>query len=197
MAKHIFMTNDQVLVDRIRAGDNYALQHLYKKYFPVIKRFITLNSGNEEDAEDIYQETITTAYEKIVHPDFKLSSSLKTFIYSISRYKWLYKLRQKGTGGVSFEDVENYIEDLDFTDDNFQSFDNESIDYDVLLKEALDKIDETCRKLLQHFYYDRFSLDVIAQKLGYNNANTAKAKKNKCMNKAKEIGKKLLEKFEV
>lgn len=197
MAKQIFMTNDQVLVDRIRAGDSNALQYLYNKHFSVIKRFITLNSGDMEDAEDIYQETITDAYEKIMKPDFKLSSSMKTFLYSISRNKWLYKLRQRGTGGVSFEDVENYIEDLDLADDNFQNFDNESVDYDVLLKEALDKMDETCRKLLQHFYYDRFSLDIIAQKLGYNNANTAKAKKNKCMNKAREIGKKLLEKFEV
>ncbi|MCU0393630.1 MAG: sigma-70 family RNA polymerase sigma factor [Thermoflexibacter sp.] len=196
MAKQIFMTNDQVLVDKIREGDNNALQYLYKKYYPVVQRLILQNSGDEEDAQDIYQEAVMVLYEKIKDKDFKLSSSLKTFIYSISRNKWLYKLRQEGTGGISFDDVENFVEDLDVVDDA-QNFDNEHIDYDHLLHEALQKMDDTCRKLLEHFYYHKLSLDIIAQKLGYNNANTAKAKKNKCMNRAREIGKKLLEKFEV
>ncbi len=193
MAKQVFMTNDQTLVDKIREGDGEALRYLYKKYYPVVLRLITQNSGDEQDAEDIYQESLMVLYEKAKDPHFKLSSSLKTYIYSISRNKWLYKLRQEGTGSVSFEEVEDYIE----VADESQSYDNETIDYDELVGEALKRMDETCRKLLEYFYYHKLSLDIVAQKLGYNNANTAKAKKNKCMNRARSIAKELMEKFEV
>ena len=193
MAKQVFMNNDQILVDKIREGDGDALRFLYKKYYPVVLRLITQNSGDEEDAEDIYQEALIVLYEKVKDPNFKLSSSLKTFIYSISRNKWLYKLRQEGTGGVSFEDVEDFFDVID----DSQDFDTENIDYENLVGEALQKMDDTCRKLLEYFYFHKLSLDIIAQKLGYNNANTAKAKKNKCMNRAREIAKKLMEKYEV
>jgi RNA polymerase sigma factor (sigma-70 family) len=193
MAKQVFMNNDQVLVDKIREGDGDALRFLYKKYYPVVLRLITQNSGDEQDAEDIYQEALIVLYEKVKDPNFKLSSSLKTFIYSISRNKWLYKLRQEGTGGVSFEDVEDFF---DVVDDS-QDLDGENIDYENLVGEALQKMDDTCRKLLEYFYFHKLSLDIIAQKLGYNNANTAKAKKNKCMNRARSIAKELLDKYEV
>ncbi len=193
MAKQVFMTNDQTLVDKIREGDGEALRHLYKKYYPVVLRLITQNSGDEQDAEDIYQEALIVLYEKVKDPNFKLSSSLKTFLYSISRNKWLYKLRQEGVGGISFDDVQDYIE----VADEPQDFDSEVIDYDVLVGEALKKMDDTCRKLLEYFYYHKLSLEVIAQKLGYNNANTAKAKKNKCMNKARAIAKELMDKYEL
>jgi RNA polymerase sigma factor (sigma-70 family) len=193
MAKQVFMTNDQTLVDKIREGDGEALRYLYKKYYPVVLRLITQNSGDEQDAEDIYQESLMVLYEKAKDTNFKLSSSLKTYIYSISRNKWLYKLRQEGAGRVSFEEVEDYIE----VAEESQYFDNETIDYDEMVGEALKKMDETCRKLLEYFYYHKLSLDIVAQKLGYNNANTAKAKKNKCMNRARSIAKELMAKFEV
>lgn len=193
MAKQVFMTNDQTLVDKIREGDGEALRHLYKKYYPVVLRLITQNSGDEQDAEDIYQEALIVLYEKVKDPNFKLSSSLKTFLYSISRNKWLYKLRQEGVGGISFDDVQDYIE----VADEPQDFDSEVIDYDEMVGEALKKMDDTCRKLLEYFYYHKLSLEVIAQKLGYNNANTAKAKKNKCMNKARAIAKELMDKYEL
>jgi RNA polymerase sigma factor (sigma-70 family) len=156
-------------------------------------RLITQNSGDEEDAEDIYQEALIVLYEKTKDANFKLSSSLKTFIYSISRNKWLYKLRQEGVGGISFDDVEDFIE----VADESQNFDEEAIDYDNLVGEAMKKIDDTCRKLLEYFYYHKLPLESIAQKLGYNNANTAKAKKNKCMNKARAVAKELMDKYEV
>lgn len=193
MAKQVFMNNDHALVDKIREGDGDALKYLYKKYYPVVLRLITQNSGDEEDAEDIYQEALIVLYEKVKDPQFKLSSSLKTFIYSISRNKWLYKLRQEGVGGVSFDDVEDFID----VADEPQDFDSEPIDYDNLVEEALQKMDETCRKLLEYFYFHKLPLEAIAQKLGYNNANTAKAKKNKCMNRARSIAKELMDKYEV
>ena len=43
------------LAKAIKEGNGEALRHLYKKYYPIILRLITQNSGDEEDAEDIYQ----------------------------------------------------------------------------------------------------------------------------------------------
>ena len=44
------------------------------------------NNGNEDDAKDIFQESIIVLYEKVKAGKFELSSKLKTFIYSVCSF---------------------------------------------------------------------------------------------------------------
>ena len=193
MNKPLYTQNDDLLVKAIKEGDKTALNFLYKKFYTVAQRLVLQNSGDEDDAADLYQEAILILYEKINSSNFNLSCSLKTYIYSICRNKWLYKLRQKaGNTPMRFDDVEDFIELADSTLGTTE----EDLAYDAVLQEALNKIDETCKNLLLLFYYDKLSLEIIAEKLGYNNAKTAKAKKNKCMNRVRAIAQALLDKFD-
>lgn len=77
----------------LQSRDNKAYEILYQFYYPSVKNFITKNSGSEEDAEDIFQETILVLLEKVPKTDFNLTSSLKTYIFAISSNLWLKKLR--------------------------------------------------------------------------------------------------------
>lgn len=60
------------------------------------------------------------------------------------------------------------------------------------LDKVFNSIPEDCQKLLKKFYWDRKPMDEIACMLGLRNADSAKTKKNRCMNKFIEIGKKLV-----
>ena len=49
-----------------------------------------------------------------------------------------------------------------------------------------------CKFLLKKFYWDKSPMSEIACMLGLRNADTAKTKKNRCMNKFNEIAKRLV-----
>jgi RNA polymerase sigma factor (sigma-70 family) len=189
MKKEITFTNETYLIQEIQAGNQKALQYLYKTHYAMIENLIRKNSGSEEDAQEIYQEAMLVVYEKLQKPDFKLSCSLKTYMYSVCRNMWMYQLRKIEQKQTRFSDFEQFIPVDEILTDG------ENPEYESILGEVMLLIDDKCRQLLELFYYHNLSLEIIAERLGYNNSNTAKSKKNKCMDKARDKAKELVEKF--
>ena len=64
---------------------------------------------------------------------------------------------------------------------------------DRFLDRVFDSISDACKTLLKKFYWDHKPMDEIASILSLGNANSAKTKKNRCMNDFKNIAKKLVE----
>ena len=62
----------------------------------------------------------------------------------------------------------------------------------VFLDRVLKSIPEDCRKLLRRFYWDKMPMKDIAATMGLKNENVAKTKKNRCMDKFKDIAKAML-----
>jgi DNA-directed RNA polymerase specialized sigma24 family protein len=61
------------------------------------------------------------------------------------------------------------------------------------LDRVFDSIPDGCKQLLKKFYWDHKPMDEIASILHLGNANSAKTKKNRCMNQFKDIAKKLVD----
>ena len=49
-----------------------------------------------------------------------------------------------------------------------------------LINNCLNELGDTCKRILYYFYYDELSMEDIAEKMGFANADTAKTKKYKC-----------------
>ena len=73
------------------------------------------------------------------------------------------------------------------------SVDEKQKSQDEFLDRVFDSLPSDCKTLLKHFYWGRKPMDQIASVLGMRNADSAKTKKNKCMNKFKDIAAKLIE----
>ena len=86
---------DEAIVEGIKARDNRIIRYVYKEYFPTIKFLITTNSGTDTDAEDVFQDAMIIIYRKVVGDGLILTSSFKTFLYSICRNLWLQRLDKK------------------------------------------------------------------------------------------------------
>jgi RNA polymerase sigma factor (sigma-70 family) len=191
MKKELSFSNEPYLIAQLRAGNQKALAYLYKTHYQMIHHLIRKNNGGDEDAQEIYQEAILVVYEKLQQPNFELSCSLKTFIYSVSRNMWMYQLRKTEQALNKFKDFEQFIPIREEPE-----IDQHTPAYENMLTEVMQFLDTKCRELLELFYYHNLSLDVIAEKLGYNNSNTAKSKKSKCMERAREKARELLDKYE-
>ncbi len=77
--------SDQETFLGLKSKDNQAYEIVYQFYYPSVKNFILKNSGSEEDAKDIFQETIFVLLEKVSKDDFNLKHR-----YYYQRF-WLYK----------------------------------------------------------------------------------------------------------
>lgn len=175
----LFSSEDDI-VRAIKMSENAVFKWIYKKYFPMIQQLILMNSGTEDDAKDIFQIGIILLHEKIKDDAYNKKSSLKTFFYSICRNQWLKKLQQsKFTDRIN--DTHEYSE-LAVSDANDDDFIQLSEMQDVLLKQ-FDKLDQNCQKILKLFYYDHVPMSVIAERIGYTNADNAKTQKYRCIQK--------------
>jgi DNA-directed RNA polymerase specialized sigma24 family protein len=97
--------SDEMIVEGLRNKDHEKIRFLYRNYFDSIQRLILKNSGNTEDAEDIFQDALVIVYKKIQDNQLKLSCSFKTYMYAISRNLWLQKLQKKDNKSEELIDI--------------------------------------------------------------------------------------------
>lgn len=165
---------DSEILAKIRQGDEGALDYLYKKNYKMMTKMVINNSGSEDEAKDIYQDALIVFWQKAVSGNLVLSSKISTFIYSICQNLWRKELERKSR--LSSEEKDSAeINDVDR---------HERI---AIINESINKMGETCRKILTYYYFDNLSMNDIAEKLGFANADTAKTKKYKCKKELDEL----------
>lgn len=148
----------------------------------MILQLIVSNSGDEDDAKDIFQEAIIVLYNKVKSGNFELNSKLKTFIYSVCRRLWLKRLNQQKHNGGNVKDFEDYIP----IEDNLEEHDEQDRKFKVMEK-ALGKLGEPCRTIIEDFYMKNKSMQDICDKFGYTNTDNAKNQKYKCLQRLKKL----------
>lgn len=86
---------DPEFINGIKREDKKIESRFYALHYPMVEKMILQNNGSPEDAKDIYQETIISVFFKIKKEALdNMTASLKTFVYSVARNKWLYHLRE-------------------------------------------------------------------------------------------------------
>ena len=87
---------DLEFIEGLKQSDDVVLRALYKKYYNLVLKYVVNNSGDNQAAADVYQDTIIVLYETVQKPHFQLNCQLQTFIYSVAKRLWLKQLRNKG-----------------------------------------------------------------------------------------------------
>jgi len=158
---------DDEIIAQIKKGDESALDFLYKKNYRMMVKMIMKNNGTEEEAKDIYQEALIVVWQKAQTADFVLTSKISTYLYSICQNLWRKELERKNRHTNEQTDRAEYV-DLD-RDERIK-----------IVNQCIDELGETCRKILTYYYFEDLSMQDIAEKMGFANADTAKTKKYKC-----------------
>lgn len=169
------MGNDQILLQLRSGKQKEAVVELYKS-FPSIRHFIRTHGGNDDEAKDIFQEALIIFYKNAMKPEFTLTASVNTYLFSVSKYLWKDELKKKNKT-VNFE--------FDRADESI-SYKNSEEKF-VWLDKIINNLGEKCMEILQLFYYKKQSMEEIAGALGYKNIDTAKTQKYKCIERAKTM----------
>ena len=100
------MTNPTNLVKRIKAKDQDAFSELIDLYGDRVFNLALKILRNSSDAEDVFQETFTTVFEKI--HTFNEQSDLFTWIYRIATNFALMKIRHTKRESITDTDLDYY-----------------------------------------------------------------------------------------
>ncbi len=57
-------TNEEILNGILR-NDNVILQYIYKNFYYKVNLYVKKNSGDNEDANDVFQEAVIVIYRKL------------------------------------------------------------------------------------------------------------------------------------
>jgi len=169
--------NVEEILEGIRRNDAVILQFVYKSFYPYVKFFILSNSGNEYDAQDMFQEAIIIIYKKLTEGELLIKCTFKTYLYSVCRLLWLKQLEKKKNKSEHVIEQENHIE---LSDEIYElSEQNEKLS---LYQTYFAKLGDDCRKVLE-LSLDKVSLKKIAEIMGYKSEKYAKKRKYQCKEK--------------
>ncbi len=158
------------------------LNRLYKTYFPMVLQLVLNNNGNEDDAKDVFQESVIVLYNKVKSGNFELNSKLKTFIYSVCRRLWLKRLNAQSRNVRNIEDFSEFIP----VEDDMEKHEEKDRQFHMM-EEALKQLGEPCKTIIEDYYLQSRSMQEISEKFGYTNADNAKTQKYKCLQRLKKI----------
>ena len=85
-------STDSELIDGLKNNNGTLIRLLYKKFFGIILKFVVTNNGTEQDAKDVYQNSILVLYNNCKKPEFQLNCQLQTYIFSVAKRLWLKQI---------------------------------------------------------------------------------------------------------
>ncbi|MEO8961430.1 MAG: sigma-70 family RNA polymerase sigma factor, partial [Ginsengibacter sp.] len=173
---------EEELLKGLAANNSNAIETIYRENYLAIQAFIIKNSGNPDDARDIFQEAMIVLFEKAKSGSFTLSCQLQTYMYSVSRRLWLKRLQKQNRFSQEIETLHEVVP----VDDEIDTLEKTNRDFN-LMEDALLKVGEPCKSLLEAFYIGKKSMPEIAGSFGYTNADNAKTQKYKCLMRLKKL----------
>ncbi len=141
-------------------------------------------SADTDTFLDVYQDAIIVLYNRVIDGRIEeINSTPEAYLFGVARNLLLKRTIQMKRVTTS-EDVFKFIPDEGETN-LYDSYENEH--NKILLSNALSHLDDSCRKILELFYYHRYKLDAIKERLNYDNTDVVKSRKYQCMKKLKKI----------
>ncbi|HLO91975.1 MAG: RNA polymerase sigma factor [Chloroflexota bacterium] len=174
--------SDEAIIEGLRLRSDYIIKYIYQELFPMILFLVTKNNGSEEDAEDIFQDSLIIVFRKIKANELDLTCSFRTYIYSISRNLWLQKLSKRKQFSREFSDIEVYITMSDYALSEKNQDEQEKF---RLYQQHFLTLGEDCQKVLLLFM-KKTSLKDIAEEMGFKTEKYAKTRKYLCKEELKK-----------
>ncbi|MEL6673035.1 MAG: sigma-70 family RNA polymerase sigma factor [Bacteroidota bacterium] len=165
----------------LRQGDQTILKKIYEAHRkPFIDWAMARFQVKQEEAADVFQDTMVAFYENVVEGKVvELRSQMRTYLFGIGRFMLLARFRERK------KEIEWEEEDWRQVEaDAKQVKADYSIqlnDRQAFLQEAIAALGQPCQQLLVLFYYQRFTTEAIMMEMGYQSTDVVKSQKARCM----------------
>lgn len=168
---------DQRYLVGLVQNDTGIIREIYSRFAEKVKLFICKNSGNVEDAADIFQESLMDIYEQARHKNLHLTCPFEPFFILVCKRKWLNSLKKRSHAPVT-TDPENLS---DIGEDVFAQAEiiEKNEQRSNLFLSEFEKLGEKCREIIKASLAGG-AQEKIAEALGVTYGYLRK-KKSECM----------------
>jgi RNA polymerase sigma factor (sigma-70 family) len=176
------------VIEAIKRGDNKVLEKLYNdNRQPFMVWVYQLYQCTEEDAVEIYQKAYTILYMNVRDGKLtELTSSVKTYLFSIGKNLVREKFRSKHNKTVNLDDVSNTNAVQGQVDsgilDTYQQEHQKNI-----VRELLEEIGDPCRTLLKLMFIEGYSSEAVVHAMDYSDERVVRKRKSLCLKKLREM----------
>jgi RNA polymerase sigma factor (sigma-70 family) len=168
---------DEELIEGLRLRKTSCIDYLYQEFTPVIRHYLLHNSGNQQDVEDLFQDTLIVLYQRCRAESFRLECSLKTYFMSVSKNLWLQRLEAKYRL-LYRSDIEVHEAQGAYTVEE-QEHQAEELEMQRLFYKHIMLLPKECRQLME-LYCLKIPYKEIARMLKYKDEIYVKTRKYSC-----------------
>lgn len=173
---------DKDIVALINQGkDSLAISKIYDSSFSKIKNHVKRNSGNLQDAEDLFQDGITILYRYIKNGKYDSSYDIDAFLFIICKNLWVNKVKKDQKINYTEEAPKGNTQDWEFKDALISQEREKSI------KDIFSILGDRCKELLTLVIYFDYTMKEVADKMAFSNEDSAKTQHYKCKQKLVEL----------
>jgi RNA polymerase sigma factor (sigma-70 family) len=202
---------DKEIIQSFLDNNQRGIREAYYAWRMPFEQSLTRLLPNTDDMDDAYQEAFIRLQQHILTERLtadNIEKSLLAYFKTIGRYVALEIINQRNKGRNrtdedEYTDAIDIKEELELSDDmddepqySDQSFDpNDDMDTqerERIIRSLIEQLGKPCAPLLLGYLWENKSMEMLAQELGYSNADSAKSQKAKCMKKVKTFVKQQL-----
>lgn len=169
------------LIYKVLENDEAFLKALYKEWRVEFKSWFERKYQlNDAESSEIYQDTFLQLFINIREEKVTEIEHPKTYLYGIGKNLMRQRYKKEGKEMLLSEGID-LIDQEDF------DFHRERSEQSSEIMQLLNHFGDPCRTLLLMFYFEKFSHEVIAERMGYKNEQVVKKKKSLCMSDLRRL----------
>lgn len=173
-------TNEAEIVNNIRSGaDKEAILYLYKSVFPLVKRYVRQRAGTQEEAYDVFQDSLLELYQIIINGQFQEKFTVTGYLYRMCTYKWLNK--SKRDQKIEYKEE---LQDINMNETQVPViFDFVNSSNENVLQQYFGEIGNKCVELLTNTIILEHSLEETMHKMDFPSIGSVKMQHKRCKEK--------------
>ncbi len=178
---------DQQILDGLLAdglSERRYTQLFYEQYMDFIYSGIKRHGLSFEDAQDAYSDAVIGTCRQIRQGRFRGESKLSTYLFQAFSNRCVDRIR-KNSSHVIEEEVEQYQHLPDKARNILKQLELQEELSEV--KRLMDQLGEKCRRILIEAEYYGYTMEEIAERMGFNKGATASNIKYRCMKRLRDL----------
>ncbi len=178
--------NEKRIIQSLTQGNTHALQEVYLEYRLPFRLWVRSKFPNVEAEliDDVFSDVVLDFYENIKRGKYSKQAALKTYLFTMGRNKIINIIKKRSMHFTKEPEIISGVEERSTINPILEQQKNEQ---EEVVKTMMNELCEDCQQVLTKFYYHKMSMEEIAEKMGYKNANVAKSKKNVCYKKLRRL----------
>lgn len=173
----------------LQDGDTSCLKTIFEEHAAYCIGLLKRNTNcSQEDAEDILVEAVMNFREKLLAGKIEYLTSLRNYLYTTCHNMYLAQHKKQSKQQEKTNDLQRYFLEL-------MGAEEEAENKEELWKisvQALQSLGDKCKTIIESYYIEGLSMELVAKRLGLANANVAKVSKSRCLKQLVDEAKQLL-----